>query len=119
MKKIILILGLLFITQSFVFADEVIDNKGNITPCKIVTVNDGFIEYQKDGCLYNFKRESGQKVFNDYVDVRTVVDKKQIIERQSGNIILKDFSGVRINTDKGDISIPWYRVKFVGVYKPD
>lgn len=121
MKKIILILGIigLFVVNNSAFSDEIIDSKGNITPCKIVTVGEGLIEYQKDGCLNTFCRDMNQPVFNDYVDVRTtLISRHEVITRYCGTIIMKDFSGVKINTQSGVMTIPWYRVKFVGIYKP-
>lgn len=119
MKKIILVCFLVLMTQSFVLADEIIDAKGNIIPCKIETVMDGFVEYRKDGSLYSFPRENEQAIYNDYVDVRVKFLRKIEIKRIFGKVLVKDSLGVRIRNDDGDMAIPWYRVKFVGVYKPE
>ena len=119
MKKLALLFGLSLMTQSFAIADEIINSKGEIIPCKIETVYEGFIEYIKDGCLYSFTRNLNQPIFNDYVDVKTKMFKDEIITRYSGTIILKDFVGVRIKTQNEDMTIPWYRVKFIGLYNPE
>lgn len=126
MKKIILMVCFLLMvqlvahifTQSSVFADEILDSKGNIIPCKIETVEEGFIEYHKDGNLYTFTRTENSPVFNDYIDVRLKLLKKDSITRYSGKIIAKDMWSTILRNENGDIDIPWYRVKFVGVYKP-
>ncbi len=118
MKKIIFAMVFLLMAQSFVLADEVIDSSGNIIPCKIVTVMNGLIEYKKDGNLYTFCREKDSIIFNDYVDVREKLFRKHHIKRYSGKIIVKDLENVIIRNEKGDIDIPWYRVKFIGIYKP-
>lgn len=119
MKRLALILGVLLMTQCLTLADEIIDSKGNIIQCKIVTISDGFIEYEKDGCLNSFCRNLESVVFNDYVDVRTNLSKKKEITRYTGKILVKDFSGVRIRTENGEMQIPWFKVKFVGIYNPN
>ncbi len=118
MKKILLICFLLLITQNFAFADEIIDSQGNIIPCKIETVEEGLIEYYKDGNLYSFIREEDSPVFNDYVDVKLNLLKKEDVARVSGKIILKDMWGVIIKNQDGKIHIPWYKVQFIGIYRP-
>lgn len=118
MKKIILVCFLVLMAQNFVFADEVIDAKGKVIPCRIVTVVDDLVEYKKDGNLYSFTRPKESLVFNDYVDVRVKLYKKHSIERYFGKVIIKDLENVRLRTENGDMNIPWYRVKFVGVFKP-
>jgi len=125
MKKIISVLFILVLAQVYAqvatFADEIVDSKGVTTPCKIETVVGGLIEYTKEGNLYSFQREKDSLVFNDYVDVRVKIDvqNKEIpATRYSGQIIAKDCEGVIIRNESGDMHIPWYRVKFVGVYKP-
>lgn len=122
MKKIILVC-FLFLAQilfnSPAFADEIIDANGTITPCKVETVAGGLVEYRKAGNLYSFQRQKDEPVFNDYVDVRDKLFKKECIIRYSGKIIVKDSEGLKIRNESGDMAIPWYRVKFVGVYKPD
>lgn len=105
--------------QSIVFADEMIDSKGSITPCKIITVCDGLIEYQQNGCIYSIQRANNQPIFNDYVDVRTKLFRRHTIARHTGTVILKDFGGVKIRANGEDMQIPWWRVKFVGVYNPN
>ena len=121
MKKIIFAVCFLFMTQilvkSLAFADEIIDNSGNITPCKIETIVDGLVEYRKNGNLYSFQREKNQPVFNDYVDVRNKLFKRNSTIRYSGKILIKDSEDLKIRNEKGDMLIPWYRVKFIGVYK--
>lgn len=127
MKKIIFAICFLFIgllgaqifAQSAAFADEIIDAQGNIIPCKIETVEDGFIEYYKDGNLHTFTREENSPVFNDYVDVRVKLLKKDSVIRHSGKILVKDMWSVIMQNENGQMDIPWYRVKFVGVYKPE
>lgn len=120
MKKFLAVCFLVLMTQSFVLADEIIDAKGNIIPCKVETVMDGFIEYKKDGALYSFPRSKEQAVYNDYVDMRVKISRKPDgTQRIFGKILCKDFLGVRIRNENGEMAIPWYRVKFVGVYKPD
>ena len=123
MKKIILTVCFLILAQIFAphsaFADEIIDSKGNLTQCKIITVCEGLIEYEKDGCLYSMQRIDNQKVFNDYVDIRTKIFKKEEITRRTGKIITKDFVGVKIRTNGEDIQIPCWRVKSVGLYNPN
>lgn len=117
MKKLVLLISLILLAQTFAFADEIIDSKGVVTPCKVVTVCEGLVEYEKDGCLYFFKRDLNQPVFNDYIDVITNLSKPVTsVKRYSGNIIFRDFGGVRIKTIEGDTQIPWYKVKFVGIY---
>lgn len=119
MKKMILGICLMFFALcSVCFADEIIDAQGNVIPCKIETVAGGLIEYKKDGNLYSFARTSSQAVFNDYVDVQIKFFKDPVIQRYSGKIIAKDSYGVRIRNNGQDMDIPWYRVKFVGIYKP-
>lgn len=104
--------------QCLCFADEVVDAKGNIIPCKIETVTGGLIEYTKDGNLRSFQREDNSNIFSDYVDVITNPLKKNPIQRISGTIIARDFDGVKIKNEDGLTNIPNYRVKFIGVYKP-
>jgi len=104
--------------QSLVFADEIIDAKGKVIPCKIVTVVDDFVEYEKDGNLYSFSRPDESLVFNDYVDVKVKLYKKHSTERYFGKVLIKDWENVRLRTENGDMDIPFYRVKFVGVFKP-
>lgn len=100
------------------FADEILDSKGNIIPCKIETVEDGFVEYKKGGSLYSFVREKDSLVFNDYIDVRVKIFKNSMVTRFSGKIVAKDAYGAIFKTEDGNMNIPWYRVKFVGVYRP-
>ncbi|MDD3435804.1 MAG: hypothetical protein PHC64_01480 [Candidatus Gastranaerophilales bacterium] len=119
MKKIILAGLLFFMAQSLVVADEIIDSKGNITPCKVVTVMNGLIEYKKDGSLYNFEREKDSLIYNDYVDVRDKFFKNAKITRYTGKIVVKDVENVILRNENGDVNIPWYRVKFIGIYKND
>jgi len=118
MKKIIAVLFILALAQTSVFADEIVDAKGVIIPCKIETVSGGLIQYKKDGNLYSFQREKDSLVFNDYVDVSLKLLKKDSVTRYSGQVIARDFDGVIIRNENGDMTIPWYRVKFIGVYKP-
>jgi len=119
MKKIIFICFLFFMAQSFVFADEIIDVRGNVTPCKIETIGDGFIEYHKEGNLYSFIRTQVSPIFGDYVDVRITKNFKEIsVKRIQGKIIVKDMWGVIIENNGEKIHIPWYKVKSVGVYRP-
>lgn len=120
MKKIIsaCFLFILVLAQTPVFADEIIDSKGVIIPCKLETVAEGLIQYSKDGNLYSFHRLDNSSVFNDYVDVKVDLRKKESVTRTSGRLLAKDFDGVIIRNENGDMHIPWYRVKFIGVYKP-
>lgn len=118
MKKIFLVCFLFLMVQTFVLADEVIDSKGFVIPCKIETIEEGFVEYKKDGNLYTFVREEHSPVFNDYIDVRLKLFKKDATERYSGKIIAKDMWSTIIQNESGNIDVPFYRVKFVGVYKP-
>jgi len=121
MKKIIFVCFLLMVQvfiQSAVLADEILDSKGNITPCKIETVVDGFVEYRLNGNLYSFARQNNQPIFNDYIDVKTKLFKKDSITRYTGTLLIKDAYGARLRNDNTEMAIPWYRVKFVGVYKP-
>ena len=117
MKKIIICLVFL-VSQCVCFADEVVDAKGNIIPCKIETVSGGLIEYTKDGNLKSFQREHSSDIYSDYVDVITNPLKKDSIQRISGTIIARDFDGVKIRNADGLTNIPNYRVKFIGIYKP-
>lgn len=118
MKKIIFALCFLFMVQSFVFADEIIDSRGVTVPCKIETVDAGLVEYKKDGLLNTFVRENDSLIFNDYVDVREKLFKNDSVVRYSGKIITKDMWSTIIQNENGQIDIPFYRIKFVGVYKP-
>lgn len=118
MKKIFLVCFMVLMVQNLVFADEVIDAKGNIIPCKIETVEAGFIEYKKDGNLYHFTREKASPVFNDYVDVRQDLRKWDDTSRYFGRIVVKDMWSVILQNEEGQIDIPFFRVKFIGVYKP-
>ena len=118
MKKIILLVCFLFLmTNSSVFADEIIDSKGAIIPCKIETVGEDFVEYRKDGNLYSFVRPNNSTVFNDYAEVKPNLFKKDT-QRLVGKIYVRDMWGVKINTNDGLVDIPFYRVKMLGVYKP-
>lgn len=118
MKKIFLVCFLVLMSQSLVLADEIIDAKGFVIPCKVETVEAGLIEYKKDGSLYTFTREENSPIFNDYVDVRLKLFKKDADGRYSGKIIAKDMWSTIIQNENGNIDIPFFRVKFVGVYKP-
>lgn len=118
MKKIVFAICFLFMVQPLAFADEIIDAKGIIIPCKIETVEADLIEYKKDGELYTFTREVNSPVFNDYVDTRLNLLKKDDIKRYYGKIIVKDMWSTIIQNESGQIDIPFYKVKFVGVYKP-
>ena len=106
------------LAQNFVFADEILDSDGNIIPCKIETVMGGLIQYKKNGTLYSFQREKDQPIFNDYVDVRVNLFKNEFDTRYTGKIIAKDSDILRIRNANIDMEIPWYKVKFIGVYKP-
>ena len=117
-KKIFLLFCFIFIFQPFVFADEIIDAKGNIIPCKIETVEAGFVEYRKNESLYTFTREKDSMIFNDYVDVEEKFLKKESIKRYYGKVILKDFWSVVIQNKNGKIDIPFFKIKFIGIYKP-
>lgn len=123
MKKIILVcliaIAIQVFVKTFVMADEILDSKGNIIPCKIETVSDNFVEYHKNGKLYKFIRTENNLVYNDYVDVRDCLYKKESVKRYSGRIIVKDMWGMILRDDNGDTDIPFYRIKFVGVYKPN
>lgn len=119
MRKLILVFGLLFIIQSVSFADEVINSKGETITCKIETVNDDLVEYKKDGYLTSFVRVSEQPIFNDYVDIQTDMLKKESIVRYPGKVIVKDSFGVRLRSVNGDMEIPIYKVKFIGIYNPN
>jgi len=119
MKKILLMVGVFLLAQSFVFADEIIDSKGNITPCKIISVGDGLVEFKKDGCLYSFRRLGKDPVFGDYVDVRKILFKGESVERISGQVYCKNFGGVMIKTQDEVMNIPWFRVQNAGMYKPN
>lgn len=123
MRKIMFAVGVLLLivsmAKSIVFADEIIDANGTITPCRIITVVDGFIEYTKDGNLNKFAREKDSLIFNDYVDVRGNIFKKNSGKRYFGRVLIRDLEGVRIKTENTDIVIPRYKVKFIGIYKPD
>lgn len=118
MKKLLLILSFLLITNTPVFADEIIDARGTIIPCRIETIMDGLIEYKKDGNLYSFTRAQDSPVFNDYVDVRTNLLKRHSISRYIGKIIVKDMWGMTLQNENGNINIPFYKIKYLGVYKP-
>ena len=120
MKKIISVFALFIfvLAKSPVLADEIVDASGAVIPCKVETVADGLIEYTSEGNLYCFHREKSSQIFNDYVDVRVNLRKKEAITRYSGQLISKDSNGAIIRNDSGDMHIPWYRVKFVGIYKP-
>ena len=120
MKKIFVLCILLQMAfaQASVFADEILDKNGNIIPCRVESVIDGLIEYKKNGNLYSFHRQNDSLVFNDYVDVQEKLFKKESVTRYSGKILFRDMGGLRLRNELGDIDIPWYRVKFVGVYKP-
>lgn len=118
MKKILLICFLFLMAQSLVFADEIIDARGKVIPCRVVTVVEDLVEYKKDGNLYSFTRSHESPVFNDYVDVRDKLYKKNSVTRYFGKIIVKDWENVKIKTENGYMDIPFYRVKFVGVFKP-
>lgn len=118
MKKIIVLVCFLFlITNSLAFADEVIDSKGVIIPCKIETVGADFVEYSKDGSLYSFVRTTEAPIFNDYIEVRTHLLKKDT-QRLVGKVSIRDMWGVKINTNDGLVDVPFYRVKLIGIYKP-
>lgn len=119
MKKIISVCFLFLMAQSFALADEIIDARGTVIPCKIVTVVDGFIEYKEGGNLNRFAREKDSLIFNDYVDVRGNIFKKEGIKRYFGRIIVKDVEGVKLRTEGTDIDIPRCKIKFIGLYKPD
>lgn len=122
MKKIILVCLVALFVQVFVktaaSADEILDSKGNITPCRIETVCDGLIEYHKDGKLYKFARSEDDLVYNDYVDVRDCLYKRDSVKRYTGKIITKDMWSVRLRDDNGEADIPFYKIKFIGIYKP-
>lgn len=119
MKKIIFTCFLFLIAQNFVLADEIVDGRGTIIPCKIETVEGGLIQYHKEGGLFTFNREKDSLIFNDYVDVRTNLFKRDSIKRITGQIITKDFDGLRIKNEDGEMVIKNYRVKFIGIYKPE
>ena len=119
MKKFLLICLIVLASQGLAFADEIINESGTTIQCKIITVGDGLFEYKKDGFIYSFHRASSENLFPDYVDARTKLFSKNSIKRYTGKIIVKDAQGVRIRTSDGDIQIPWYKVHFIGVFKPN
>lgn len=120
MKKIVLMLAILLVTPMLVFADEIINSKGTIIPCKITSINDVYVEYQKDGTTHYLQRYKEQPIFNDYVDVFSGVKKGNRIIRYTGKILSKDFRGIFLITgNEENMQIPWYRIKFIGVYDPN
>jgi hypothetical protein len=123
MKKILLTVFVLFlaqfVVQSSALADEIIDSKGNIIPCKIISVSDGLIEYKKDNCQFSFNRILKDPVFSDYVDVRRIVSGKLVLERISGYVSCKNLGGVIVKKEGEIIDIPWYWVANLGIYKPE
>lgn len=123
MKKILVFCGLFLLVQLCTnikaFADEVIDAKGVVIPCRIETIEADFVEYRKDGNLYTFTREQNSPIFNDYIDVRNQLYKRHSINRVSGKITIKDMWGATMQTENGQVDIPFYRIKHVGVYKPE
>ena len=119
MKKIILMLAIMFVTPMLVFADEIIDSKGTITPCRITSINDVYVEYQKDGVTHYLKRYKEQPVFNDYVVVFSCLKKEKHVVRYTGKILSRDYRGIYMIIGPESMQIPWYRIEFVGVYDPN
>lgn len=119
MKKIIFaflcVVSMLYMP---VFADEFIDSQGNITPCRFETIEEGFIKYYKDGVLHTLVQTNDSPIFNDYVDVRVNLTKPKQISRITGKIKAKDMWSVIINNESGNVDIPFYKIKSIGVYKP-
>lgn len=122
MKKILVFCGLFLLVQLFTnvkaFADEIIDAKGVVTPCRIETIDADFVEYKKDGNLVSFTREQSSPIFNDYIDVRNQLYKKNSINRITGKIVVRDMWGIIMETENGQMDIPFYRIKHIGIYKP-
>jgi hypothetical protein len=119
MKKFAVILGLLLMfVQTAAFADEIISQSGKVNDCKIISVENGLIEYKKDGNSRSFMRESASPIFNDYVDVQTNLISGDSIIRYKGNIIIKDMQEVIILTNEGYVKVPWFKVRKIGIYKP-
>lgn len=123
MKKILLVFGVFLMVNLFfqaaVKADEIIDSRGELINCKIITVADGLIEYEKDGCMLSFQREINDPVFSDYVDVKKNLFKDVVFERISGYVSYKGMGGVVIKRQDEIINIPWYRVQNTGIYRPN
>lgn len=116
MKKVILLLGFLLTVNSICNADEIIQPNGSSINCKIISVEQNYIEYKKDGCPVTFARTAEHPVFNDYVDVRTNLAKKNSVVRYSGLVEIKDFQELVLSTSSGKVRIPWYKVKKIGIY---
>lgn len=119
MKKFAVILGLCLVVmiRACAFADEVIDESGQITKCKITGIVSGLIEYKKNGLYRTFVRPKTSLIYNDYVDVKSSIFKPNKILRYKGQIIVRDIQEVIIQTNEGYVKVPWYRIKNVGIYK--
>lgn len=119
MKKIFLAV-LFLVSMMFVpvMADEIIDSRGTVIPCKFESIEEGLIKYYQDGVLHTLVRVNDSPIFNDYIDVRINLFKPSHISRIPGKIIAKDMWSVIINNGSENVDIPFYKIKAIGVYKP-
>lgn len=101
-----------------IFNDEIVADNGKTIPCHVISVLDGFIEYNSNGSKYKFTRENQSAIFSDYVDVRTKLGKNGITSRYTGTIIYKDYFNLVMRKDGNIVEIPFYRVRQIGIYKP-
>lgn len=112
-----IIIMLLFIQNAY--ADEIIQADGTTTVCKIESVMGGLIEYRQNGSLNYFTRVSQSPIFSDYVIVRDKLFKKEGITRYSGTVVLKNnWNTIILTNDRKYMEIPFFRVKFIGIYRP-
>ncbi len=107
------------LTASNAFADEIVQADGTTIPCKIETVMDGLIEYRQNGSLHYFTRVSQSPIFSDYVMVKDRLFKKESLSRYTGRVVIKStWSTTLLTDDNKYMEIPFFKVKFIGIYRP-
>ena len=119
MKK--LLINMLLITTVTVcsaiktFADEIIFQSGQHINCKIETVSGGLIEYKTKGNINSLIRAVNDNDRQDFVEIGLL---KSNTVRYSGKVLYKDSYSLRIKTQNGDLTVPWYKVKFISLFIP-
>lgn len=118
-KNLLIALCFMISLSNITFADEIIQSDGVAVPCRIETVVDGFVEYYKNGVLYSFARETSSPIFNDYIVVKNKVFTRKNTTKYYGKVLIKNMWNTVLRLNDGtSMNIPFYRVKFIGIYKP-
>jgi len=117
MKNFILILTILFVSQSICFADVLYNAHGSKISGRIEGVTAGLIQIKNNGNIVTLIRKEPSPIYKDSVEARRHLISTQII-KYTGNIIYADNSWVKIICEDAKVVIPRYRVKNIEMFVP-